>query len=387
MADTLPNPNQGASGCDLATIRALTRQGHEVETVWGPDMPHRLKHGNLHQLLELPRNYAVAMAKKCQTTHYDVVQINQPQAFLAAREYKRLGYKGICINRSHGWEPHVEYAMSRYGDENVDLRPAWRRCASMMIQFLLLRHNEMVVRYSDGLVMCSVDDQEYLGRRHPEMKDRVLTLAPGLAEDFVSTPMRRMTNERSRRILHVGSFSRHKAPFVVARVLKGVLNRHADATATWVCEKINHNKIRELMGPALGRVTLLDWMPRETLRNVYDEHGIFLFPSYFEGFSLAFLEAMSRGLCVLASNIDGMRQVIKDGCNGFLFDRGDSDAMAERAGQLINKIDICLEISRNARKTAVKFTWERTARELTIFYGRLLRIKSVPECDEKNWLG
>ena len=37
--------------------------------------------------------------------------------------------------------------------------------------------------------------------------------------------------------------------------------------------------------PVRGRVTFLAWMPREQLMKVYDRHGIFLFPSRFEGFA------------------------------------------------------------------------------------------------------
>jgi len=64
-------------------------------------------------------------------------------------------------------------------------------------------------------------------------------------------------------------------------------------------------------------VTLLGWMPREDLRRIYDRHGLFVVTSRFEGFSLAFLEAMARGLCVLASRVDGMRRRSVMEKNGF----------------------------------------------------------------------
>ena len=66
------------------------------------------------------------------------------------------------------------------------------------------------------------------------------------------------------------------------------------------------------------------------LVQVYDRHGVFLFPSFFEGFGKAFLEAMSRGLVVIASDVGGMHDLIRDGENGFLVAPGDAAALAMR---------------------------------------------------------
>ena len=101
---------------------------------------------------------------------------------------------------------------------------------------------------------------------------------------------------------------------------------------------------------------------------VYDEHGIFLFPSFFEGFGKAFLEAMSRGLVVLASNNGGMRDVIKNGQNGFLFKTGDCRQMADFAIQLVANSDLAGRISKEARKSSLSYSWHRVAIETASFY-------------------
>ena len=107
------------------------------------------------------------------------------------------------------------------------------------------------------------------------------------------------------------------------------------------------------------------------LMQVYDEHGIFLFPSFFEGFGKAFLEAMSRGLVVLASNNGGMRDVIKNGQNGFLFDTGDWGRMAELALQLLADLGLAKQISKEARKSSLNYSWHRSPSRLHPFTDRL----------------
>jgi glycosyltransferase involved in cell wall biosynthesis len=57
---------------------------------------------------------------------------------------------------------------------------------------------------------------------------------------------------------------------------------------TWVCGKDQHAAALGLIDEDLrGRVTLLGWMPQHDLIDVYDRHGVFLFPSFFEGFGKA----------------------------------------------------------------------------------------------------
>ena len=86
------------------------------------------------------------------------------------------------------------------------------------------------------------------------------------------------------------------------RHLNRVLPKNPKAKMTWVTAQASHAWIIEKLLPELReRVTLKDWIPQEQLISLYDQHGLFLFPSFTEGFGKASLEAMTRGLCVVAS--------------------------------------------------------------------------------------
>lgn len=377
-ANTLRDPNQGAPGCDIATMDALRAQGHIVDEIWGDDMPRRIRHHNLHQLLELPGNFAAAVEKRCQGREYDVIQVNQPHAYLAARLHRQRKHRGLFINRSHGWEPAVYEAMLRYGS-GADTRPKWRRLASKPLTQLLHGHNRSVVRWADGIVVCSRDDLDFLLERHQLCHERILALAPGLASGFLAD-LPPAAEGRWLRVLYVGGFIPVKAPQIVAHVFRRLLESRPDVTITWVCAANDHGAARQLTnGDHNGRLQLLDWMPREQLVKQYDYHGLLILPSLFEGFAQTPLEAMSRGMCVLSSAIDGMRQTIQDGINGFLFERGAGDAMANRALQLMAVPEQCKSIGNAARETACAFTWQRTATEYVRFCERLQLLKSTQQ--------
>jgi glycosyltransferase involved in cell wall biosynthesis len=75
-----------------------------------------------------------------------------------------------------------------------------------------------------------------------------------------------------------------------------------------------------------GNVTLLGWqqdMP-ETYRNL----DVVVLTSLWEGLPCVFSEAMASELPVVATNVDGAREAIIDGENGFLHEPHDVDGMA-----------------------------------------------------------
>jgi glycosyltransferase involved in cell wall biosynthesis len=377
VANTERDPTQGAPSCDLATIEALRRLGHEVDEIWGTDMPHRITHPNLHQLLELPGNFARAVETQCAKKDYDVIQVNQPHAYLAAMRHRQLARPGVFVNRSHGWEPAGREIIARYSSlfTGTSPRPAWRQLASRVMAHYIERHNKRVVKWTDGVVVCSIDDREYVIERHQAEAARVLSLAPGIPTDFFM-PLPDEAPDRWKRLLYIGNFCSPKAPEVVAQIFRNVIDSNSECQATWVCPSEFHAKARSLVGPSASEaITFLDWMPRQQLISLLDQHGLLLYPSHYEGFPLTFLQAMARGLCVLATNISGMRQVIRDECDGYLFPRRAADLFADKVANLLANPQECHRVSAEARRTALKFTWERTAREYIEFCERLISLK------------
>jgi Glycosyltransferase len=369
LANTRPNPDEGASGCDLATIRALRELGHEVDDIWLGEHRRRIRHNNLHQLCELPFLFRDAMLERFRNGIYDVVQISQPHGYLAAKTHRALKLPGVFIIRSHGWEPRAWAEVKRHG---FDRRPAWRRAATVGLRMFLARHNQRSLRYADGIVVCSRDDAASLSRDvEPE---QLLALSPGVPSYFLSVPPE-FAPERFRRVLFAGSYSAHKAPEVVAGVMRALAASDRMTDLTWVTQDSAHDDVRRLLGPAAERVRLRGWMPRQELLELYDSHGFFLQPSHYEGYCMAFLEAMARGCCVLATNISGPGEKIVHGRNGFLFDRGDAEGIARTILDLTEHPDLCGSISREARRTAAVMTWEATARRFSRFCEGLLERK------------
>jgi glycosyltransferase involved in cell wall biosynthesis len=372
-ADVLPDPNAGVGGTVLRTAEALRVLGHEVDAFWATDVGRRVRHGNLHYAAELPWRFRVLVRRHVQSTAYDVVQLGQPHAYLAARDHRMSGRPGIFINRSHGVELRYDEAMRRWKHRvSTGPPPRWKRPLSAALRYVLDRHWKWVARWSDGFVLPCHADREYLLERFPIPSWRARTIYHGVPALFVEDPPPALDRARLTRLLYVAQYAFFKGPDVVAAVANAVLPRHPALRLTWVTGRAAHPEIRRLLDPvAAERVELLDWRPQEELKPLLDSHGLFLFPSYFEGFGKACLEALVRGLPVLAADNGTTRDYIQPGVNGWLLPVGDAAPYVRMIERTLAQPDEALEMSQRARQGARAFTWRRCASEAVEFYREL----------------
>jgi glycosyltransferase involved in cell wall biosynthesis len=86
---------------------------------------------------------------------------------------------------------------------------------------------------------------------------------------------------------------------------------------------------------------------------------IFLFPSWYEAFSLATIEAGACGLPVVATSINGTEDFIQPGINGD-FVKSDPKHIAEVVQPLVASAALRTEMGRNARQLVEQnYTWDR----------------------------
>jgi phosphatidylinositol alpha-mannosyltransferase len=87
-----------------------------------------------------------------------------------------------------------------------------------------------------------------------------------------------------------------------------------------------------------------------------------------ESFGMVLTEAFAAGVPVVASNIAGYRDVVRDGVDGMLVPRGDAQALAEALRDLWFEPERRLEMGRAAAERAMRFAWPRVAAEVLTAY-------------------
>jgi len=377
IADVLPTPNSGAAGTDYQGVLALQRAGHHVRAVWADELSHRINHYNLRYLLELPRSYREVMLRCLREEDFDVVQFSQPHGFLAAKALAASGSRTVSVHRSHGFEPRVRDELAIWHRRFSTKRAFPRQLASNVMSRLLERNNRLVARDADGHLVSASQCAEYLYTVYGVPSARVASISQGIPDDF-SLGARNVDADRLTRMLHVSQYAFFKAPMILGEVVSKLLTQRPDLCFTWVCGAKHHPQALAHFAPEVrARISLVDWMPQDCLIDVYDRHGIFLFPSFFEGFGKAFLEAMSRGLVVVAADNGGMRDVITHGVDGFKVPTGDVVAMIQQVGFILNDLTLATAVSARSITTASQLSWDQFAKNCTLFYENLIRQKTL----------
>jgi len=83
-----------------------------------------------------------------------------------------------------------------------------------------------------------------------------------------------------------------------------------------------------------------------------------IFPSAYEAFPLVALEAAASGLAILATPVNGVRELIVDGESGFLI-TAEPEVIAERLGRLAQDAALRERMGQAARLAVLGYSWER----------------------------
>jgi len=123
----------------------------------------------------------------------------------------------------------------------------------------------------------------------------------------------------------------------------------------------------------------IEWkgfIPKEFLQNYYNLFDIMVIPSRFEGFGLTAVESMSYKIPVIASNVDGLKEIIDDGENGLLFNKEDSKMLADKILQIYNDQKLKNKLGKNAyEKVKQKFSYEVYKNKINELYELIVKEK------------
>jgi glycosyltransferase involved in cell wall biosynthesis len=100
---------------------------------------------------------------------------------------------------------------------------------------------------------------------------------------------------------------------------------------------------------------------------------LFLLPSETESFGLAALEALACKVPVIATDVGGLPEVVREGENGFLLPVGDVDGMAAAAMKLLEDDSMRREFGEAGRRWAVeRFDEASVVRQYRRIYRRVV---------------
>lgn len=96
-------------------------------------------------------------------------------------------------------------------------------------------------------------------------------------------------------------------------------------------------------------------------------------PTTIASFGVTLLEGMAAGLPVVASDIDGFREVLTDGHEGRLVDTSDETALSDAIIELLTNPRLRKKMAAAGRATARRYDWPNVAEQVVDVYRQLTR--------------
>ncbi|HUY85127.1 MAG TPA: glycosyltransferase family 4 protein [Candidatus Dormibacteraeota bacterium] len=125
-------------------------------------------------------------------------------------------------------------------------------------------------------------------------------------------------------------------------------------------------------------VRLLGRVDDELLESAYARADIFVMPNItvpgdMEGFGLVLLEASARGLPVVASDMEGIKDAVSDGKNGVLVPSGDTAAFKREIRRFLDDPGVAKKFGAQSRSfTLATYRWDKLADRYIEQYKRLI---------------
>jgi UDP-glucose:(heptosyl)LPS alpha-1,3-glucosyltransferase len=232
--------------------------------------------------------------------------------------------------------------------------------------------------------------------------DKLFVFYVGLDHETFNPQRRRALRDEARRqiglssgrfaLILVGNDWHNKGAAVLVQTLSKLRERPIDLLLVSREDPAPH--LATIRDAGLdGRVHFLP--PRQDVEFYYAAADAYVGPSLEDTFALPPQEAMACGMPVIVSANNGTSEIITHGKDGLILaDPSDVNSLTNLILQIFEDPALCARLGKRAAETALQFTWERNARDLTALFQEILRQKEsrsasalAPESGSKEIAG
>lgn len=221
----------------------------------------------------------------------------------------------------------------------------------------------LAYKFANGIITSSQTNFEYVEKiYHPPSTHAMI---PNYVGTNIFKPMD--VAKRKGSICFVGRLTQQKNLFALLEALEGL-----PYTLSIIGSGEQREQLKEFARKNQVNVSFLGNIPNHELPEILNQHELFILPSLWEGMPKTLLEAMSCGLPVIGTKIDGIREVIEHGRNGILCD-ADLGSIRQAIISVMEDKELKDTLSMNARKTIEqRFSLEKLIDKELELYSQLL---------------
>ena len=155
------------------------------------------------------------------------------------------------------------------------------------------------------------------------------------------------------KIISVGKFVKRKEQLLLIKACHQLIKQDFEIKLTIFGENADEDYYHKIIGyikrnKLEKKVSIFENVSYNYLLNKYQEHDIYVLPSYAEPAAYSPVEAMANGLPVIVSSDCGTKCYINEGKNGFVFEAKNLMDLTEKIKNLISDKNRIRKMSENA---------------------------------------
>lgn len=191
------------------------------------------------------------------------------------------------------------------------------------------------------------------------------------------------------RVLYIGNFKPQKNPMDLALVAQAVLKEQPDIHFLFAGDGEQRVEVESwcIEQGLSERIHFLGWFQRRNdLQDILSRSNCFLMTSLWEGLPRALVEAMVGGLPAVVYNVDGARDIVKEGETGFLVPPKDRAAAVEKILWLAAHPEEAKKMGeRGARAISAEFDIHKMVKQQEQLYTHLYDQVPLKTYYEPHW--
>ena len=177
-----------------------------------------------------------------------------------------------------------------------------------------------------------------------------------------------------RRMIWVGRLDEQKGFPIAVRAFDILAAEFPDLSFVVVGEGRDRAAVSTLARDIRRRVVMAGSVPHQDLPPYLSGADVFVAPALGqESFGIVLVEAMAAGVPVVASDIPGYREVVRDGVDGIVVPPGDPAAFAEAAREVLSNSELAERLRETGRAKAESYRWDLVIEQIEAAYQDAIR--------------
>ena len=325
---------------ELSNVLAL--RGHRVVILISGQRKHKEQHATNPSIYTWPSKRPINFRDGAFL--FRLIKMYRPDCLIA-------NFGAVNIMMLLGWLMRVHCRIAWHHTLSEQIFIDINNMSKLRMRYLNLRKN-IIYKMATHIVPVSNVVRLDVHHMHHVPLSKCQVIHNSLVDPWQNLNEQKRVMAKRIKIICVARLEISKGQDILIKAIALLQKHFPDITAEFVGEGYARNTYLKLSSDLNldGICNFIGALSHDNVLKHMSYSYVTVVPSINEAFGLVNIESMAVGTPVIASNIGGIPEIIRDGIDGFLFQVGNHESLAEKLFLLLKNPDLRETMGKNARQ-------------------------------------